>query len=142
MHAETTLGVKDATLYEPPLHNKQYGPDILPGFLDKALEEVDIHPGDVICLKDGAAVWWNGPDAKRKRVDSNNEEGGEPSAKCDSIAYERWFDEGGGSCFSGPPIVGGDYFVLGETLWYKCAAKGKWLPVPPGYTVVMEEDDK
>ena len=110
--------------------------------MDKALQEVGIHPGDVIHLKDGAAVWWNGADAKRKRVDSSNKEAGEPSAKHDSIAYERRFDEGGGSCFSGPPMVRGDYFVPGEALWYKCAAKGKWLPVPPGYTVVMEEDDK
>ena len=110
--------------------------------MDKALEKVGIHPGDVIHLKDGTAVWWNGPDAKRKRVDSNNEEAGEPSAKCDSIAYVRQFDEGGGSHFSGLLMVGGDYFVPGETLWYKCITKGEWLPLPPRYTVVMEEDDE
>ena len=88
-------------------------------------------------------MWWNGLDAKRKRVDGNNEEAGEPSAKCISIAYERQFDEGGGSCFSRPQMVGGESeFVPGETLWYKCVAKGEWLPVPPGYIVVMEEYDE
>jgi hypothetical protein len=141
VHAETNLGVKDATLYESPLHRKRYGPDILPRVSDKALEEVGIQPGDVIRLKDGAAVWWNGPDAKRKRVDGD-EETGEPSVKRDSVAYERQFDEGGGCHFSGPPMVGGGYLVPGETLWYKCVAIGDWLPVPPGYTVIMEEDDE
>ena len=134
--------MKDATLYEPPLHNKRYGPDILPRVLDKALEEVGIHPGDVIRLKDGATVWWNHPDAKRKRADSINKVAGEPSAKRNFVAYERRFDEGGGNRFSGPQMVGGDYLVPGETLWYKCVAKGEWLPVPPGYTVVMEGDEE
>jgi hypothetical protein len=140
IHAETNLGVRDATLYESPLHRKRYGPDILPRVSDKALEEVGIQPGDVIRLKDGAAVWWNGPDAKRKRAD--DEETSEPTAKRNSVAYERRFDDGGGCHFSGPPMVGGDYSVPGETLWYKCTAQAQWLPVPPGYTVIIEEDDQ
>ena len=53
---ETNLGVQYATSYEPSHQHKQCGPDILPGFSDKALEEVGIHPGDVICLKDGAVM--------------------------------------------------------------------------------------
>jgi hypothetical protein len=133
--------VKDATLYESSLHRKRYGPDILPQVSDKALEEVSIQPSDAIRLKDGAAVWWNGPDAKRKRVDGDKETG-EPSAKCDSVTYERRFDDGGGCHFLGPPMVGGDYFVPGETLWYKCVTMGQWLLVPHGYTVIMEEDDE
>jgi hypothetical protein len=55
---------------------------------EKALEEVGIHPSDAICLKDGAVVWWNGPDAKRKRVDGD-EDTSELPAKRDSVAYEK-----------------------------------------------------
>jgi hypothetical protein len=140
VHAETNLGVQDATLYELPLRNKRYGPDILHRVSEKALEEVGIHPGDVICLQDGAVVWWNGPDAKRKRVDGDKDTS-EPPAKRDSVAYEKRYDDGGGCHFSGPPMVGGDYSVPGETLWYKCEARKEWFPVPPGYTVIMEEED-
>ena len=71
----------------------------------------------MICLKDGAIMWWNGP--------------------------ERRFDDGGGSQLSGPPMVGGDYEeVPGETLWYKCTACKDWFPIPHGYTVIVEEDDQ
>ena len=89
--------------------------------LDKALEEVGILPGDAICLKDGAVVWWNGPNVKRKMVDGD-EDANEPPAKCDSadsVAYERQFDDGGGCHFSEPPMVRGDYYVPRETLWHK-----------------------
>jgi len=55
--------------------------------------------------------------------------------------YERWFDDGGGCHFLGPPMVGGDYYVPGETLWYKCTARKDWFPVPCGYTVIMEEEE-
>ena len=79
VHAETNLGVQDATLYESPLWHKRYGPDILHCVLDKVLEEVGIFPGDAICLKDGAVVWWNGPNVKRKGVDGD-EDASEPPA--------------------------------------------------------------
>ena len=105
------------------------------------MEEVGILPGDAICLKDGAVVWWNGPDAKRKRVDSDKD-ADEPPTKLDSVSYERRFDDGGRSRFMGPSIVGGDYFVLGEKLWYKCKAHKDWFPIPPGYTVITEEEDE
>jgi hypothetical protein len=144
VHAETNLGVQDATLYESPLRRKRYGPDILHRVPDKALEEVGILPGDAIRLKDGAVVWWNGPNAKRKRVDGD-EDASEPPTKrdsADSVAYERRFDDGGGCHFSGPPMVGGDYYVPGETLWYKCTARKDWFPVPRGYTVIMEEEEE
>ena len=58
------------------------------------------------------------------------------------VTYERQFNGGGGSWFSGPLMVGGDYDeVPGETLWYKCAAHKDWFPIPPGYTIVMEEEE-
>ena len=138
---ETNPGVQNATSYESSLQHKRYGPDILPCVSDKALEEAGIHPGDVIRLKDGAITWWNGPDAKRKRVDGEGDIS-EPPAKRDVVDYERRFDDGGGSQFSGPPMVGGDYEeVPGETLWYKCTARKDWFPIPHGYTVIVEGDD-
>jgi hypothetical protein len=103
VNAETNLGVQDATSYEPSLQHKRYGPDILPHVSDKALEEVGIHPGDVIRLKDGAVTWWNGPDAKRKRVDGEGDIS-DPPAKHDIVTYKRRFDDSGACRFSGPPI--------------------------------------
>ena len=94
VHAETNLGVWNATSYESSLQHKWYGLDILPHVLDKALEEVGIYPGDVIHLKDGAITWWNGPDLRRKRVDEEQDIS-EPPAKCDVVDYERQFDNGG-----------------------------------------------
>jgi hypothetical protein len=140
IHAENKLGVRNASLYESPLCHKHYGPDILQRVPDSALEDLGIQPGDVIRLKDGAAAWWKGPEAKRK---SNVFEGGAHTSEAPStVAYERRFADGGGSRFSGPPMVGGDPpQVPGETLWYRCEARRDWFPIPPGYTVLEEGDD-
>ena len=106
-----------------------------PRVSDKALEEAGIYPDNVICLKDGA-------DAKRKRVDGEGDIC-EPPAKRDVVDYERRFDDGGGSQFSGPPMVGGDYEeVPGKTLWYKCTAHKGWFQIPRRYTVIVEGDDQ
>ena len=106
------------------------------------MEEVGIYPGNVIHLKDGAIMWWNGPDAKRKRVDGEGDIS-EPPANHDVVDYERRFDDGSGSWFSGPPMVGGDYEeVLGKTLWYKCTAHKDWFPILHRHTVIVEEDDQ
>ena len=90
-------------------------------------------------------MWWNGPDAKRKRVDGEGDKGdiSELPAKDDIVDYKRQFNNGGGFWFSGPPMVGGDYEeVPGETLWYKCTARKGWFPIPRGYTVIVEGDDQ
>lgn len=111
-HAEVKLGVLDALSYESPLRHKRYGPDILHRVPDSALEDLGLLPGDVIRLKEGVVAWWNGPDAKRKRSRSNTVDGQEPPAKraaTNLVAYERRFDDGGGTRFSGPPMEAGDY---------------------------------
>ena len=99
----------------------------------------------MIRLKDGAVKWWNGRDAKRKRVDGEGDKGGisELPAKCDIVDYEKLFNNSGGFWFSGPPMVGRDYNkVLGETLWYKCTAHKGWFPIPCRYTIIEEEEDQ
>ena len=89
-HADTNLGVRDASLYKSPLCHKCYGPDILHRVPDVALEELDIPPGNVIHLKDGAVAWWQNSNAKRKRsaFEPDGEAQGEPPAK-HTVAYER-----------------------------------------------------
>ena len=43
------------------------GPDIFSEIDNKMLTtEIGIPTGDIICLKEGSTVWWNGPDAKQK----------------------------------------------------------------------------
>jgi hypothetical protein len=65
-----------------------------------------------------------------------------PPAKLDIVAYERQFDDEGRCQFSGPPMVGGDPpNIPGETIWYRCKACKDWFPIPPGYTVEVEEGD-
>ena len=73
-HASSKLGVRNALDFESSLHRKGYGPDILPDIADSELVAFGISEGDVICLKKGSCRWWNGPDAKRKfdEVDDNN----------------------------------------------------------------------
>jgi hypothetical protein len=144
-HAEAKLGVLDALAYESPLRRKRYGPDILHRVPDSALEDIGLLPGDVLRLKEGVVGWWNGPDAKRKRSRSNIADDREPPPKRTntiSVAYERRFEEGGGSRFSGPPMVAGDYQMPGETLWYRCEARQDWFQVPAGYTVIEDADDE
>lgn len=121
-------------------------PDILHCVPDSALKDLRLLPGDVIHLKEGVVAWWNGPDAKRKRSRSNTVDGQEPPAKhaaTNLVAYERRFDDGGRTQFSGPPMEARDYQVPGETLWYRCEACQDWFQVSPGYTVVAnaEEDE-
>jgi hypothetical protein len=142
-HAETHLGVYDASLYKTALRRQRYGPDVLHRVPDSDLTKLGIHPGDVIRLKDGAVIWWKGPDAKRKRDQFEPEPQDALPAK-HTVAYERRFTEGGGSRFSAGPMVGGDPpNAPGETIWYRCEARQDWFPIPPGYTVEEEnnEDD-
>jgi hypothetical protein len=113
---------------------------------DSTLKELGIHPGDVIRLKDGAAAWWNGPDAKRKRPNDDDTEHRKqsptPSAQHNSVTYKTRYDEGGGCQFLGPPMVSSDSSLCpGESLWYKCEARNDWFPVPAGYTIVHEGDE-
>ena len=71
---------------------------------------ISISTGDIICLKKGSVIWWNGPDAKWKQSNTSTSSGSEHGwsgfPKADSeppkkkIAYEKWYHEGDGSRFS------------------------------------------
>ncbi|KIK80040.1 hypothetical protein PAXRUDRAFT_28262 [Paxillus rubicundulus Ve08.2h10] len=63
-YADTQLGVQHASTYEAALRRLGAGPDILAEMSDSNLSQAGLNPGDIICLKCGATVWWNGPDAK------------------------------------------------------------------------------
>jgi hypothetical protein len=90
---------------------------------------------------DGAAIWWKGPNVKRKRALFEPEPQDVPPAK-HIVAYERRFTEGGGCHFSAGSIVGGDLLnAPGETIWFKCEARQDWFLIPPGLTIVEENDD-
>ncbi|KAE9392898.1 hypothetical protein BT96DRAFT_944302 [Gymnopus androsaceus JB14] len=63
-HAKKDLGVVDATLFHYRMEDKGYGLDILHEVPDSDLKELGVRPGDVLHLKRGAPLWFNGPDAK------------------------------------------------------------------------------
>jgi hypothetical protein len=144
-HCEDDLGISDASIYESPLRQKSYGPDILHKVDNKALEDIGISLGNIIRLKDAVIPWYNGPSVKNWRIVS--ESGAE--GKKPLVTYEkRWFDtEGnqtGGNRFWGPPMEGGNGDQVldpGLQIWYKCEARQDWFPVPQGYVAVAEGED-
>ncbi|SJL02934.1 uncharacterized protein ARMOST_06275 [Armillaria ostoyae] len=64
----SALGVSDALSYEDALHDQGFGPDILHQVEDKELRSIGFRCGDIIRLKQNAQRWWNGLDAKQKRM--------------------------------------------------------------------------
>ncbi|KAI6025200.1 hypothetical protein BKA83DRAFT_4491946 [Pisolithus microcarpus] len=114
-HAETNLGVHNATQFEESLKLQGIGPDILAEVDDKVLTDAGISIGNIIRLKCGCMAWWNSADAKWKC--SNTEVSAHstdlptrPPKK--RVAYEkRYFDS------------------------------GQWLPVPKGYLVDENGED-
>jgi hypothetical protein len=60
-YAEDNLGVDYATSYESSLRSIGAGPDILSEINDQELSRIGLTPGDIIRLKKGSVIWWNGP---------------------------------------------------------------------------------
>jgi hypothetical protein len=151
-YAETTLGVRNATIYERELWQLGIGPDIIDKISDETLLKVGFSIGDVIRLKDGGSKWWLGPDAKRKRGESVIEPSGltnpisRPTKKM--VFYDMRYKDGGGKRFSAPAMkVAEDGLGNAETdeytLYYELGDHKIWLPVPRGYEVPVDgtEDD-
>ncbi|KAF8546997.1 hypothetical protein OG21DRAFT_1370570, partial [Imleria badia] len=124
-HAETDLHVQDATVYEWKLAAQHIGPDILSEIDDKTLLGIGIPTGDIIRLKKGCTVWWNGPDAKRRR--SNTDQSSRDKSKSPTrplqkrVAYKKKYFGGGGCHFTGPPMIPGDGdndATMDYNLWY------------------------
>ena len=120
------------------------GPDILTDVSDQTLQDMGMNTGEIIRLKKGSALWWIGPDAKRKRSDS------EPLAKSQlnltldrpnvkKIAYERRYFRGGASHFGAGPMRFDDGDDSGGPrdydIFYYSDEHAQWLPVPKGFSV-------
>ncbi|KIK91253.1 hypothetical protein PAXRUDRAFT_149910 [Paxillus rubicundulus Ve08.2h10] len=152
-YAETCLGVHHAPTYEPGLQLHGIGPKILPDIDDKKLAGVGVSAGDIIHLKKGGVVWWNGPDAKRKHSDTITATGmGSPFTSPDRpvrkrVSYEKRYHDGSASHFSGPPMTmdrddgsGDGVGTKDYTIFYCSDVHQQWLPVPHGFVVDEEED--
>ena len=142
VYAETKLGVTGACNFELALDRRGYSPDILHLVSDSDLAEVEMSPGDIICLKAGFLKWWNGPDAKRKRDEKGNNSKLEQQQN-KKICFERRYDGGGGWTFHAPAgsMVLGEEREAGSTVYYYCDAREEMVPVPDGYIVCQEDDD-
>jgi hypothetical protein len=104
-YAKMHLHIEDAKEYQAVLEQHKLGPDILPFASEKLLLDIGIPVGDIIRLQRGSQVWWNGPDANRKRSDTDdtrNSDGPPPMKK--SVFYKKKFSGGCGCTFSGPSI--------------------------------------
>ncbi|KAJ7085267.1 hypothetical protein C8R44DRAFT_651224 [Mycena epipterygia] len=122
-YAGQNLGVTSAPTFESRMRIHGYGPDILHLLEDQDLMDIGINKGDVIRLKAGAQSWWNGPEANKKRLHVEMEEGSTswgsggpglftpvrnqphtihttpPSKK---VAFEHRYEDGGALRFYGP----------------------------------------
>ncbi|KIK82027.1 hypothetical protein PAXRUDRAFT_14938 [Paxillus rubicundulus Ve08.2h10] len=141
-YTEEHLGVHHVQLHKPALEINGIGPNILFNIEDKFLADLGISAGDVIHLKKGSTVWWNGPDAKQKRSDTATSEAKPPVKK---VAYQKKYHNGGGCRFTGPLMqqddsdtspASGQYYDL----LYFCDAQNQWLPVPHGFRVDEDVD--
>ncbi|KAF8132039.1 hypothetical protein EV363DRAFT_1480092 [Boletus edulis] len=151
-YAETELHVLNATAFERRLAAQHIGPDILPEIDDKTLaSEIGIPAGDIVRLKKGSTVWWNGPDAKRKRSDTGQSSASHPKSptrpRQKRVAYEKRYHDKGASRFTGPPMIAGDDDEDKDKdydIWYESTEHQKWLPVPRGFIVCedAEEDNE
>lgn len=91
-HAETDLGVADATSFLYWMENKGYGPDILYEVPNGDLKELGVKPGDVLRLKRGAPAWFNGPNAKRKHSEPQASGSGATISATRTCFEKRWPD--------------------------------------------------
>jgi hypothetical protein len=141
-HAESHLGVANATDYEAALQDKGYRPDIMHLVKDEVLMEVGLSHGDAIRVKAGSIAWWNGPDAKRKHDDTEVTRAHEPDTPPNKkVRYERRYHNGGESTFFGPTLVPGNQRSMKFKLFFKCPVRDMMVPVPKGFMVVEKEED-
>ena len=124
--AEEKLGVKDATSREFSLAAQGYGPDILALVDEKELISCGLTAGDAIRLKRGALDWWNGPDAKRQKIDfpgftgepANLSQEPEYNKEDYSIRFEKRFHNSGSSSFFSSGIIPGCNRKAHEFSWH------------------------
>ncbi|KAJ7886943.1 hypothetical protein B0H13DRAFT_2342681 [Mycena leptocephala] len=138
-----------------------YGPDIMHLLDNQALEDIGMSKGDVIRVKNGAQQWWNGPDAKRKRVDSECAGGSAASSFPDvgtaagasgrgnlpstpenqKVSFEIRYPDGGAQRLYGARLSPGSPGPNDKNTWYCCPVRNAWVPVPPGYRPVFAAED-
>lgn len=143
-HAEKDLGVAGATFFHYSMEDKGYGPDILHEVPDSDLKGIGIKPGDVLRLKRDAPLWFNGPDAKRRRLVS----GSTSRARDDSVPATRtrfekqWSDGGRASSFgdSMRPLGPDEERDCSFDWYYFSELTKSMIPVPPGYVPVLASE--
>jgi len=138
-YAEKKLGVTNATDYGFRLSSKGYGPDILHHVKEESLVSLGIPPGDVIRLQDNALKWWNGPDAKCKLAEVENDDPGRKRIRFE----KRYHDESGKHSLWGSKLVPGDIDPDADyDWWYFSEAHGDVVPILQGYLPLLNFEDE
>ncbi|KAJ7098942.1 hypothetical protein C8R44DRAFT_642692 [Mycena epipterygia] len=157
-HAEAKQGVTTARNFESVMLTNGYGPDIIHLLDDQALVDCGFTKGDALRIKAGAGEWWKGPDAKRKRVQTEEPGSGSGSGSTSSsthhvphtqnnvdvtppskkVAFEHRYDDGGRERFYDPRLTPGrDGDEADTDTWFRSGG-GQWLPLPLGYRAVHD----
>ncbi|KAF8123999.1 hypothetical protein EV363DRAFT_1178820, partial [Boletus edulis] len=123
-YAETHLSIQHASTYWHALNLQGIGWDILADMDNQVLAGIGISMGDIVHLKKGSVVWWNGPKAKRKWSDTVTSSGTERSKtepQKKKVAYKKQYHAGGGNRFLGLAMEEGDADLNSDfDLYYKC----------------------
>ncbi|KAK0435228.1 uncharacterized protein EV420DRAFT_1317888 [Desarmillaria tabescens] len=145
-HAEEKLGVANAKAYEEQFSREGLGPDILDSVDSQDLRQMGLTTSDVIRLKKGAPLWWNGPDAKRKATDDATPSAG-PMPPTKKVCFEKCYLDGSGArTLFGPRLERiDDPLDLPESpgyVWYYlCEARNEFVPVPEGFIPVIDGEE-
>ncbi|KAG8213549.1 hypothetical protein J3R82DRAFT_10200, partial [Butyriboletus roseoflavus] len=125
------------------------GPNILSEINDRIFTvEIGILTGNIVCLKNGSIIWWNGPDAECKHSNINQSSMSQSRSPAHQpqkrVAYEKKFHSGGGCCFTGPLMIaedGSGDMSKDYELWYQSIDHSIWLSIPREFTVCENAND-
>ncbi|KAG6910761.1 hypothetical protein DXG01_007648 [Tephrocybe rancida] len=138
-HAESKLGVVDATCHLDVLDREGYGPDILDSVNDADLVALGLKPGDALRLKRGAASWWLSSNAKRPKTSVQLTL--PPLQDKRSIRFEKRWVEGGSASYFGSAIVVGRNVLSAEySWWYYSQEEGTLVKLPDGKVPLLDDE--
>lgn len=136
-YAEAKLGIANAKKLAPEFISKGWGPDILTSVplsdIKEKVSAVGGTEGDALRLQINSTKWWKGPDAKRKRRDTQTD--------IDNLVqYEREEPDGTMRSWPGNPPKRGRTKLMDKCTTYLDDRIGYRIPIPDGWTTGEPKD--